>query len=209
MKMTEWRKRILASSRGRVLDLLRGKERTVNDLAAKLNLTDNAVRAHLTTLERDGLVRQTGTQPGVRKPHATYGLTAEAEQIFPKSYGPLLDLVLNVVAKRLGPKELRAAMREVGKRVARNHRAEIEGKSRAQRIEVALGVLKDLGGAATFEKKEGKHWIRGHGCPLALATANHPEACLIAESLLSELTGVPVKEHCARGSNPSCCFEVR
>ncbi len=207
--MTEWRKRILASSRGRVLDLLRGKERTVNDLAAKLNLTDNAVRAHLTTLERDGLVRQTGTQPGVRKPHATYGLTAEAEQIFPKSYGPLLDLVLNVVAKRLGPKELRAAMREVGKRVARNHRAEIEGKSRAQRIEVALGVLKDLGGAATFEKKEGKHWIRGHGCPLALATANHPEACLIAESLLSELTGVPVKEHCARGSNPSCCFEVR
>ena len=207
--MTEWRKRILASSRGRVLDLLRGKERTVNDLAAKLNLTDNAVRAHLTTLERDGLVRQTGTQPGVRKPHATYGLTAEAEQIFPKSYGPLLDLVLNVVAKRLGPKELRAAMREVGKRVARNHRVEIEGKSRAERIEVALGVLKDLGGAATFEKKEGKHWIRGHGCPLALATANHPEACLIAESLLSELTGAPVKEHCARGSNPSCCFEVR
>ena len=207
--MTEWRKRILASSRGRVLDLLRGKERTVNDLAAKLNLTDNAVRAHLTTLERDGLVRQTGTQPGVRKPHATYGLTAEAEQIFPKSYGPLLDMVLAVVTKKLGPKELRAAMREVGKRVARNHRAEIEGKTRAQRIEVALRVLKDLGGAATFEKKEGKHWIRGHGCPLAVATANHPEACLIAESLLSELTGAPVKEHCARGPNPSCCFEVR
>ena len=57
----------------------------MNELAAALGLTDNAVRAHLLSLERDGLAHQSGTQPGFRKPHATYALTAEAEQIFPKS----------------------------------------------------------------------------------------------------------------------------
>lgn len=59
----------------------------MNDLAAELDLTDNAIRAHLLTLERDGLLKQSGTQPGFRKPHATYALTPEAEQTFPKAYG--------------------------------------------------------------------------------------------------------------------------
>ena len=208
MKKTGWRTRLLESTRGRILDLLRAKEGTVNELAAELRLTDNAVRAHLSSLERDGLIRQAGTQPGFRKPHATYVLTPEAEQIFPKAYGPLLDLFLTVFSKKLDPKELRAGMREVGKKVAENHLLEVEGKRRDERIEAALGILKELGGAATFHESEGKHFIRGNGCPLAAATGRHPEACLIAESLLTRIIGVPVKEHCIHGANPSCRFQI-
>jgi predicted ArsR family transcriptional regulator len=209
MKATDWRTRLMESTRGRILDLLRTKEQTVNDLAAALRLTDNAVRGHLLRLERDGLVHESGTRPGVRKPHATYALTPEAEQIFPKSYGVLLDLILIVISKQLSPKELRAAMREVGKRVADNHWLAVQGKSRNQRIEAALRILKDLGGSATFQESEGKHYICGNGCPLAAATSRHPEACLIAESLLSQIIGAPVKEHCIHGSVPSCRFEIR
>ena len=191
------------------MDLLRAKEQTVNDLAAALRLTDNAVRAHLLSLERDGLVRQAGTQPGFRKPHATYALTAEAEQIFPKSYGALLDLFVSVFSKKLSAREVRAGMREVGRKVASNHLLEVEGKSRKQRIEAALRILKELGGSATFHESEGKHFIRGNGCPLAAVTGRHPEACLIAESLLIQIIGVPVKEHCIHGATPSCRFEIR
>ena len=206
MKSTGWRKRILESTRGRILDLLRAKAQTVNELAAALDLTDNAVRAHL---ERDGLIHQAGTQPGFRKPHATYALTAESEQIFPKAYGPLLDLLLTVLARKLSPKELRAAMREVGRRVADNHLLEVEGKPRAQRIEAALRILKELGGSATFQESAGRHFIRGNnGCPLAAATAHHSEACLIAESLLTQIIGAPVKERCIHGKTPSCRFQV-
>ena len=209
MKTTGWRTRMLESTRGRILDLLRAKEQTVNDLAAALGLTDNAVRAHLLSLERDELIRQSGTQPGFRKPHATYALTPEAEQIFPKSYGVLLDLLLIVISKQLSPKELGAAMREVGRKVADNHLLEVKGKSRRQRIETALRILKDLGGSAKFEESEGKDFIRGNGCPLAAATARHPEACLIAEALLAQVIGAPVKEHCIHGAAPSCRFEIR
>ena len=209
MKNTGWRKRLLESTRGRILDLLRTREQTVNDLAAALDLTDNAVRAHLSSLGRDGLVRQTGTKPGFRKPHATYALTSESEQIFPKAYGPLLDLLLNVLSRKLSPKELRTTMRDVGKMVAANHLLEVEDKPREQRIEAALRILKDLGGSATFHESEGKHFIRGNGCPLAAATAHHPEACLIAESLLALIIGASVKEHCIHGPAPACRFEIR
>jgi predicted ArsR family transcriptional regulator len=208
MKTTSWRARLMESTRGKILELLRTKDQTVNELAAALNLTDNAVRAHLLSLERDGLTHQSGTQAGFRKPHSTYALTSEAEQIFPKSYGVLLDLILIVISKQLSPKELRAAMREVGKRVADNHLLEVKGQSRNKRIETALRILKDLGGSATFEKSDGKHFIRGNGCPLAAATSRHPEACLIAETLLSEIIGAPVKECCIHGATPSCRFEI-
>ena len=208
MKTTAWRARLMESTRGKILDLLRPKDQTVNDLAAALGLTDNAVRAHLLSLERDGLIRQSGTQPGFRKPHVTYALTPDAEQVFPKAYGVLLDLILMVISRQLNPRELSAAMREVGKRVADNHLLAVKGKSRNQRIEMALQILKDLGGAATFEKSDGKHFICGNGCPLAAATTRHPEACLIAESLLSQIIGVPVKEHCLHGAAPSCRFEI-
>ncbi len=208
MKHSGWRKRILKSTRGQILQLLRTGDQTVNDLAAALKLTDNAVRAHLLSLERDGLVHQSGTQPGVRKPHATYALTADAEQIFPKAYGPLVDLILTVFSRKLTPSELKTGMREVGRKVAEEHLGEVKGKTRQQRINAALRILSDLGGAARFEKSEGKHFIRGHGCPLAAATGRHPEACLIAESLLTQIIGAPVKERCVHGPVPSCCFEV-
>src|SRR5215204_4554515 len=103
MKGPTFRQRLLDSTRGQILTLLRSAPRTVNDLADDLKLTDNAVRAHLISLERDGLVRAEGMLPGIRKPHVSYGLTGDAEQIFPKAYGPLLNHFVQTVAKRLTP----------------------------------------------------------------------------------------------------------
>lgn len=209
VKPTAWRKRLLGSTRGQILEMLRGGERTVNELAAAVKLTDNAVRAHLLSLERDGLIHQSGTQPGFRKPHATYALTPEAEQIFPKAYGPLLDVILTVFSRKLSPTELRSALREVGRTIAATHLPQVAAKDREQRIEAALAVLKEMGGAASFHESEGKHFIRGEDCPLAAATSQHPQACLIAESLLAHLIGVPVKERCHHGPTPACRFEIR
>src|SRR3954470_6572716 len=87
MKPTAWRARLMESTRGKILDLLRPKEQTVNDLAAALGLTDNAVRVHLLSLERDGLIHQAGTQPGFRRPHVTYALSAEQKRFSQRRTG--------------------------------------------------------------------------------------------------------------------------
>src|SRR5215207_4354647 len=68
-----WLERLLAGTRGHILRLLRRRERTVTELAAELSLTDNAVRTHLSALERDGLVEALPAQPrGVGKPPVVY-----------------------------------------------------------------------------------------------------------------------------------------
>jgi len=209
MQRTGWNKRLLASTRGRILALLRSESRTVNELAAALDLTDNAVRAHLLSLERDGLVQQHGIRPGKRKPHAAYGLSSEAEHIFPKAYGPLLNHFVTVISNRLTPRTLRATMREVGAVVAADCLDRWKGRSRPERIKAALDLLNDLGGLARFDEHDGKQFIFGrNGCPLAAITAGHPEACLIVESLLSKVIGVSAKKCCEYGETPRCCFEL-
>jgi predicted ArsR family transcriptional regulator len=209
MKHIGWRARLFKSTRGKILDLLRARECTVNELADELHLTDNAVRAHLASLERDSLVAQSGFRPGIRKPHTTYALGPEAEQIFPKAYGRLVSLLMSIFSRQVKPRNLRAGMRVAGRKVAQEHLGGLQGKTRQQRIDAALGILRDLGGAASFREEDGKHFIYGNGCPIAAATANHPEACLLAESLLTKIIGSPVKEHCIRGAVPSCRFEIK
>jgi len=44
MKHIGWRERLFKSTRGKILELLRTRDRTVNELAKELRLTDNAVR---------------------------------------------------------------------------------------------------------------------------------------------------------------------
>jgi predicted ArsR family transcriptional regulator len=209
MKHIGWRARLFKSTRGKILNLLRTQDWTVNELAEELQLTDNAVRAHLASLERDRLVTQSGMKPGVRKPHTTYALGPEAEQLFPKAYGQLVTLLMSIFSRQVLAKDLRAGMRAAGRAVAKEHVGELKAKTRRQRIDAALQILKELGGAATFREEDGKHFIYGNGCPIAAATANHPVACLMAESLLTNVIGSPVKQRCVHGAAPSCRFEVK
>src|SRR5262245_17536245 len=118
MKTARLNKRFFDSTRGQIVGLLRGSRSTVNDLADNLGLTDNAVRAHLITLERDGLIRQSGLQKGVRKPHFAYELTPEAEHLFPKAYDTLLNQFITVLKARLSPRAFRQALRAVGRSLA-------------------------------------------------------------------------------------------
>jgi len=79
---TKMDKRFFESTRGQIIRLMRGTTKSVNELAEELELTDNAVRAQLLSLERDGLIHQSGIQRGTRKPHFAYELTSEAEKLF-------------------------------------------------------------------------------------------------------------------------------
>ncbi len=207
MAMTRWDQRFFSTTRGRIVALLRRATRTVDELADVLGLTDNAVRAHLATLERDGLVQQSGLRRGSGKPAYAYDLTPEAERLFPKAYGPILGELLDVLAERLPPAELEELLRAVGRRLAARRAGPPAGGPRA-RLEAAVQVLGELGGLAELEERDNLYLVAGYSCPLGVVVPDHPEACRLAEALLSELVGQPVTERCERGEQPRCRFEV-
>lgn len=200
-------KRFFESTRGRIITLLRSSACTVEELAGKLDLTDNAVRAHLLTLERDGLVRQSGLRRGPRKPHFTYALTPESDRLFPKAYDALLNQLIAVLKNRLSPPEIEGVLREVGRAVAAGASAG-PNDDLESRVRNALKVLEAIGGAAEVETHEDKIVICSNGCPLAAAVAVHPEVCRLAETLVAEIVKAPVEERCDREGAPKCRFEI-
>ena len=206
MSQQHWNQRFFASTRGQIILLLRRNSRTVEELAQALQLTDNAVRAHLATLERDGLVRQRGIRRGSGKPSYVYELSPDAEALFPKAYGPVMRQLLEVLCEQMSPGQVEALLRTTGRRIGRQWN--IPPGDLHARLQVAVDVLNELGGLAELEERDGMYSIRGYSCPLAAVVPSHPEVCRLAETLLTELVGLPVHEHCINGESPQCCFVV-
>ena len=203
-----WSIRFLTSTRGRLIALLRRDSRTVDDLASALNLTDNAVRAHLASLERDGIVRQCGVRRdgSVGKPAYAYELTADAEQFFPKPYAAVLNELLDVLDGELPTDEMERLLRRIGARMASEYPPG-HGDAR-RRLEAAASALNQLGGLAELDVEGENLSLRGYSCPLAAVVHGHPDACRMAETFVSAVAGVPVRERCDRGSVPHCRFEL-
>lgn len=208
MASSGWTNRFLQSTRGRVVQLLRQRDRTVSELADALDLTGNAIRAHLSKLERDDLARAVGKRAGVRKPEVVYGLTPEAEQLFPKAYDQLLSVLLDILAERLPADEVRAILEEMAPRIAADHH--LQNGSFRERVEGAQEVLETLGGLSELEEHDDRFVIRGCSCPFGAVVDHHPEVCHLAELLLADLIDCTVQQRCRNNGEgaPQCIFEI-
>lgn len=208
MKLSSWTHRLLRTTRGQIVLLLRGQSRTVTEMADELELTGNAVRSHLSTLERDGLVQQKGERAGVRKPHFSYGLTADGDALFAQSYLPIFNQLVAVLKERAGDMEVEALMRETGRRLVPPGAAD-DSASFEQRLERAVKCLENLGTKANVVRDGNRLVIQRTICPLAAAATDHSETCNMVESFLTEIIGVPVLQKCDLESSPQCCFELK
>lgn len=224
MSSTPWDRRFFATTRGRILALLRRGSRTVDELAQTLDLTNNAVRVQLAALERDGLVEHAGVQRGsgdtrsAGKPAYLYGLTAQAERLFPKAFEVAMRGLLDVLTEELDPSQVERLLHLAGQRIAEQQgmaaRAAAGAESGATvgdlrgRIERAVALLNDLGGLVDLEAGDDVLCICGYVCPLSDVSASHPPVCRMMQALLSELVGMPVQERCERSESLWCWFEV-
>jgi predicted ArsR family transcriptional regulator len=204
------RHQLLDTSRGRIVTLLQHGELTVDEISSKLGLTANAVRAQVTAMERDGVIRRVGRRPGATRPSSVFQLTPEVEQLLSQAYLPLLTQLVDVFANALPPQQLNALLREAGKGLAGDLRRPSKARqSLGARVNAASALLNEQLGAVTHVEGNGGYVIRGVGCPLSALTGKHPAVCLTMESLLREVVGAPVRECCERDGRPRCCFKIQ
>lgn len=197
------------STRGRIVGLIRRGQFTVDEIASHIGMTDNAVRSHLTALERDGLIRQCGVRrsPGAGKPAALFELDPAAEPLLSNAYPPVLAAVLDALVDGLRPDRATAVLRDAGRRIAAQLGDRAQG-SDLERVRAAAAVLTELGGAVEVEQSADTLAIKGSGCPLSAAISRRPELCQAVEALVSEISGIPLLQCCQHGERPSCCFRV-
>lgn len=203
-------KRFLETTRGQIAILLRRGARTVEELAEALGLTDNAVRNHLSSLERDGIVRQEGVRrgKGAGKPAVLYELDPDAEPLFSRAYQPVLAAVLDVLVAELPPEQAADILHEVGRRMGLSVGGQASGTLN-DRVAAAATALRALGGEVDVVLEDDRLVLRATGCPLSSTVSRRPETCRAMEAFVSEVAGAPVQECCIRGQRPRCCFTIQ
>ena len=207
MAKNRWLGRLLAGTRGRIVAQLRRAPATVAELTEQLELSPNAVRSHLTALERDGLISADPLpRHGVGKPAHQYRLTADAGTLTPKSYDALLDVVLTAARDRSGARGYAELLDSVAARLAAG---EPPKQSLDARLADTQALLAQLGAAVDVQRSRRRIRMVGTDCPLSSVVTAHPELCAVLANVIGRRLGVEVNECCDRsGALPRCCFEA-
>jgi predicted ArsR family transcriptional regulator len=196
------------ATRGRLLALFRDGRWTVDDLAARLGLTDNAVRFHISSLEASGTVRKDGVlrKQGAGKPADVYTLTADAEESFSRAYAPVLAACVAELRETMSTTQLVAFLKRVGRRLAGG--VSRPSGSFSHRVAGAAELLNALGGVATVEKTGASFHIIGRACPLSRAVEADHCICAAVTAMVAEVVNADVTERCDRSGRPRCHFEM-
>jgi predicted ArsR family transcriptional regulator len=198
-------------TRMEILELLRRRGRCSAETIAKdLDLTPNAIRQHLTNLERDGLVVSQPERSGRGRPALLFALTERADAVFPKRYGQLATMVLQEVQEMGGPE----ALDEVFARVAARHADAIQRDLEDLGFEDRLNrVVSWIGRAGTLvERSTTAEGIRVtiHNCPFRNTALKFPQVCTITPQLITRLTGAAVSQSDSiHRRDPYCSFVVQ
>jgi predicted ArsR family transcriptional regulator len=190
--------------------LRRGPE-TVEQVAAALRVTPNAVRAQLAAMERDGLVRRSGQRRGATRPFHLFELTPQLEQLLSGAYLPFLTHLVRLFSEREPADRVERLMRQAGHALAAELPAKgVRSGPLHSRVLAASRLLNDeLGAITEVTRSDGHFVLRGQGCPLAALTENYPGVCLAIETLLADLLDGPeVRQCCEHDGKPRCCFKV-
>jgi predicted ArsR family transcriptional regulator len=199
------------STRMEVLELLRRKgHSSAETIAADLHVTPNAVRQHLTNLERDGFVTSTPEKSRRGRPSLLFSLTERADSVFPKRYGQLATMVLQEVHEMGGPD----ALDEVFERMAARHAGAIAPKLEGLEFDEKLRrVVAWIGRAGTLaEQSETAEGVKVtiHNCPFRNTALKYPQVCTITPQLISKLLGAAVSQaDSIHRHDPYCSFVVQ
>lgn len=181
---------------------------TVQALAQALDISRNAVRQHLTSLERDGLVAKGMTQPSGGRPEQLYVLTNEGNERFPRQYSWFSELLLQMLQVQPSGAGLNEKLAEMGRTVAASLKARLVDESGStRRISAIAEIMQELGYDAVAKTGNGGQLIEAHNCVFHKLAVKCPEVCSFDIALLSASSGCRVEHRsCMVRGGDACRF---
>ena len=186
---------------------------TIDRLVSDLGITRTAVRQHLASLERDGLVARGGSQPSGGRPEHLYVLTEKGAEHFARRYSWFADLLVDLLKTELGGDGVRQRLSELGKKTAQsmrqNERRPAESEDRITRLAKVMGELgyeasRAAANVPAVPAASGGE-IVARNCVFHQLARSHPEVCAFDLGFMSEFVGAPIEhtECMVRGGH--CC----
>jgi predicted ArsR family transcriptional regulator len=200
----------MGSTRNQVLDILLNQHRcTINELAETVQINPISVRHHISKLEAEGLVNSEEERHGVGRPRRVYFLTNEGMEKFPSRYLNLSIRILEKLKETLPKKTVNKLIKEMAAEMVSDQIAQVDLSDLEieERVNVIQQILLDEGFTVEVTSNEEGLEIKETSCPYKHVGADHPEICLVDETMITEVLATPIeKTHCVLDGDPYCCY---
>jgi DeoR family transcriptional regulator, suf operon transcriptional repressor len=192
-----------------LLALKKHQPLTARELAARFELTPNAMRRHLETLEAAGVVRHAREVRGVGGPVHAFTLTGSGEALFPRSYAHVLLETLESITAEHGPRGVSDFFRRKWNALAAEAAPALQQLPLPERVQLVAELWTSLGymAEADVDDDTGLPVLRKHNCAIRAVAEQYPDVCATEAEFIAEVIGVPVvrREHILAGCN-TCVY---
>jgi predicted ArsR family transcriptional regulator len=198
-------------TRQRIIKLInREGQLTVTDLSRELAITPMAVRQHLLSLERKGIVVYETKKYGIGRPVFVYKLTDKAKSSFPKVYERFTLEVLRIIEETEGRERLEKIFKVRKKNMqAKLEHAFADTSSLPEKIYRLARVLDSDGCMTEVKEHPSEYHLTKYNCVLSGVTSKYPELCKHELDLYKNVFGKKVvREQCQRIGQPSCIYKI-
>lgn len=200
----------MKSTRERILQtLLNHPKSTINELAEAVGINAISVRHHLNSMLAEGLVTSEEERHGVGRPRLVYYLTDEGLERFPTRYFRLTNRLLNQLKGTLPPAAIENLFATMAKELAEEHARQTRNLSFEEKLDFLKKLLADEGFIVDWEKVGNEYLIREITCPYLQVGQEHPQVCLVDQTLISTVLSVPAKKvTCVLSGDNHCTYVV-
>src|SRR5689334_23312392 len=169
----------LSASQQEIVRLLRRQgDLTVEELSRQMGISAVAVRQHLEILEADGLLASRTQRRPIGRPRRLYRLTDAADDLFPKSYSTLAQMILEHLEGVGGPDQVAEVFDCRRQQQERELKPMLTGRSLEERVRTLTQVQEQAGYMAEAEALPDQGFvIRQHNCAICKVARRFPQAC--------------------------------
>ena len=209
----------METTRQQVLNILRRKPATIDELTRELGLAPATIRRHLDILGRDGHVSVAQVRRKTGRPHYLFSLSESGEALFPKQYVRITNRLIEEIVS-LTPQETagrdgitlaQLVFEKMAQRLAHRVGPHVHGATLAERVRSTAEALAEEGIAFEVEAQPEGYLLVGRGCPCPRLGDRWGQVCAHDQRLLSLLVGAEVTyvEPSALGEDAFCAYRVR
>lgn len=200
----------MKSTRERILQtLLNNPRSTINELADAVGINAISVRHHLNSMLADGLVTSEEERHGVGRPRLVYYLTDEGLERFPTRYFRLANRLLDQLKGALPASAIESLFSTMAKDLAEEHSRQTKNLSFEEKLNFLKKLLSEEGFIVDWEKVGDDYHIREVTCPYLQVGQEHPQVCLVDQTLISMVLAIPAQKiSCVLTGDHHCTYVV-
>lgn len=167
--------------------LLKRGTANASAIATHLQVTPQAIRRHLKTLEANELIEHQSAQEGIGRPNHLYQLSRKGREHFPDQYDQFALSLLNTVADTMGPEHVSKLLKHQWQNKAKQYREKLGDAPLKERMQALVKLRQAEGYMAECHPADGKDEeamadspafvITEYNCAIAHIAESYPTVC--------------------------------